>query len=136
MIDNIQQLAEENDGDMVKNEEENVEDIVKYEEYADPVIEPTDPDSVIVQMLAAPIHPSHINTIQGTYPIRPKSFPAVGGAEGIGKVIKVGANFKGKRPTFDVKTWSAKIDGIAMFLFLSSYVLFNGIYWALFLSTQ
>ena len=33
MIDNIQQLAEENDGDMVKNEEENVEDIVKYEEY-------------------------------------------------------------------------------------------------------
>ena len=54
----------------------------------------------------------------------------------LGRVIKVGANFKGKRPTFDVKTWSAKIDGVAMFLFLSSYVLFNGIYWALFLSTQ
>ena len=55
----------------------------------------------------------------------------------LGNVIKVGANFKWKRPTFEIiKTWSAKIDGIAMFLFLSSYVLFNGVYWALFLSTH
>jgi trans-2-enoyl-CoA reductase len=49
---------------------------------------------VIVKMLAAPIHPAHINTIQGTYPIRPKSFPAVGGAEGIGQVVKVGTDVK------------------------------------------
>ena len=43
-------------------------------------------------MLAAPINPAHINTIQGVYPIRPKQFPAVGGTEGIGKILKIGKN--------------------------------------------
>ena len=69
-------------------------EVVKYESFEEPTIQKTEADQVIVRMLAAPIHPSHINTIQGTYPLRPKSFPAVGGAEGIGKVIAVGGSVK------------------------------------------
>ncbi|KAH0631263.1 hypothetical protein JD844_005525 [Phrynosoma platyrhinos] len=42
-----------------------------------------------VKMLAAPINPSDINMIQGTYPILP-DLPAVGGNEGVGQVVKTG----------------------------------------------
>ena len=73
-------------------------EVVKYEQYVEPVINSAESGSVIVKMLASPIHPSHINTIQGTYPIRPKSFPAVGGGEGIGQVIKVGMDVKKLKP--------------------------------------
>ena len=65
-------------------------EVVKYETFEDPTIDDTEIDYVIVRMLAAPINPAHINIIQGTYPAGPKTFPAVGGSEGIGQVIKVG----------------------------------------------
>ena len=68
--------------------------VIKHEHFDDPIVEQTESDTVIVRMLAAPINPAHINTIQGIYPIRPKEFPAIGGTEGIGKVIKVGGNVK------------------------------------------
>ena len=42
-------------------------------------------------MLAAPINPADLNTIEGTYPKKP-SLPAVGGNEGVGEVCLVGAN--------------------------------------------
>uniref|UniRef100_A0A8C7GTV2 Enoyl-[acyl-carrier-protein] reductase, mitochondrial n=1 Tax=Oncorhynchus kisutch TaxID=8019 RepID=A0A8C7GTV2_ONCKI len=42
--------------------------------------------SVLVKLLAAPINPSHINMIQGTYAILP-DLPAVGGNEGVAQVI-------------------------------------------------
>uniref|UniRef100_A0A674E7A8 Enoyl-[acyl-carrier-protein] reductase, mitochondrial n=1 Tax=Salmo trutta TaxID=8032 RepID=A0A674E7A8_SALTR len=42
--------------------------------------------SVLVKLLAAPVNPSHINMIQGTYAI-PPDLPAVGGNEGVAQVI-------------------------------------------------
>ncbi|KAF7708704.1 hypothetical protein HF521_017761 [Silurus meridionalis] len=46
--------------------------------------------SVLVKMLAAPINPSDINMIQGSYAILP-DLPAVGGNEGVGQVLEVGS---------------------------------------------
>lgn len=40
-------------------------------------------------MLYAPINPADLNVIVGSYPVQP-SLPAVGGSEGVGKVISVG----------------------------------------------
>ncbi|XP_050298766.1 enoyl-[acyl-carrier-protein] reductase, mitochondrial isoform X2 [Anthonomus grandis grandis] len=69
-------------------------------EYGDPlkVIQLTEtelpdpkPDEVLVKLLAAPVNPADINTIQGKYPSKPE-LPAVPGNEGVGKVIKVGSN--------------------------------------------
>ncbi|GBG79328.1 hypothetical protein CBR_g29478 [Chara braunii] len=48
---------------------------------------------VLVKVLAAPINPSDINQIEGTYPNRPP-LPAVGGNEGVGVVTDVGAGVK------------------------------------------
>ncbi|RXM96802.1 Trans-2-enoyl-CoA reductase, mitochondrial [Acipenser ruthenus] len=45
---------------------------------------------VHVKMLAAPVNPSDINMVQGTYAILPE-LPAVGGNEGVGQVLKVGS---------------------------------------------
>lgn len=47
------------------------------------------PEDVLVEMLAAPINPADINMIQGVYPIRP-AVPAIGGNEGVGKIVKKG----------------------------------------------
>lgn len=58
-----------------------------YSEFGEPVdvvrkIEEKLPeiqqDDVLVKVLAAPINPADINTIQGRYPVKP-AFPAVGG---------------------------------------------------------
>ena len=46
-----------------------------------------------ISILAAPVHPADINTIQGVYAIKPP-LPAVGGGEGVGEVIKVGPEVK------------------------------------------
>ena len=46
-------------------------------------------DDVIVEMLAAPINPADINMIQGIYPVKP-NLPAIGGNEGVGKIVKKG----------------------------------------------
>ncbi|XP_030637837.1 enoyl-[acyl-carrier-protein] reductase, mitochondrial isoform X2 [Chanos chanos] len=51
------------------------------------------PQSVLVKMLAAPINPSDINMVQGTYAILP-DLPAVGGNEGVGKVVEVGSEVR------------------------------------------
>lgn len=45
---------------------------------------------VLVKILAAPINPSDINMIQGTYSILP-DLPAVGGNEGVAQVLEVGS---------------------------------------------
>ena len=39
-----------------------------------------------------------------------------------------------RRDSFDIKRLSAKIDGMAMVLFLSGYILFNAFYWIIFIS--
>lgn len=69
-----------------------------YTEYGDPVkvvqkqqdpIPEVKPDEILIKMLAAPVNPADINTIQGKYPARP-ALPAVPGNEGVGVVIKTG----------------------------------------------
>ncbi|XP_060114492.1 enoyl-[acyl-carrier-protein] reductase, mitochondrial [Heteronotia binoei] len=52
---------------------------------------------VHVRMLAAPINPSDINMIQGSYAVLP-DFPAVGGNEGVGEVVQVGSNVTSLKP--------------------------------------
>ncbi|XP_017106638.2 enoyl-[acyl-carrier-protein] reductase, mitochondrial [Drosophila bipectinata] len=75
---------------------------LKYCEHGEPLdvlklVEDELPDpkgkQVLVKILAAPINPADINTIQGKYPVKPK-FPAVGGNEFVGEVICVGENVK------------------------------------------
>ncbi len=48
-------------------------------------------------MLYAPINPSDINMIEGTYPVLP-SLPAVAGNEGVGQIVAVGGNVKNVKP--------------------------------------
>lgn len=69
-----------------------------YAEYGDPMkvihkeeeeLEEIKPNEVLIKMLAAPVNPADINTIQGKYPDRP-TLPAVPGNEGIGEVVEVG----------------------------------------------
>ncbi|XP_023023589.1 enoyl-[acyl-carrier-protein] reductase, mitochondrial [Leptinotarsa decemlineata] len=71
-----------------------------YSEYGDPLkvvnkeseeISKPKNDQVLVKMLAAPVNPADINTIQGKYPSKP-SLPAVPGNEGVAEVVEVGSN--------------------------------------------
>nr|KAG5686271.1 hypothetical protein BaRGS_028874 [Batillaria attramentaria] len=48
-------------------------------------------------MLMAPINPSDINMVEGTYFIRPP-LPAIVGNEGVGEVVEAGTAVKGLRP--------------------------------------
>lgn len=48
---------------------------------------------VLIRMQAAPVHPSDINVIQGTYGIRP-GLPAIVGNEGVGVIADVGEGVK------------------------------------------
>jgi len=74
-----------------------------YSEYGDPVqviqkreetiSEDLKPTDILVKMLAAPVNPADINTIQGKYPSRPP-LPAVAGNEGVAVILKVGSEVK------------------------------------------
>lgn len=48
-------------------------------------------------MIIAPVNPADINTIQGTYPVKP-SLPSGAGFEGIGEVVAVGSAVKNLVP--------------------------------------
>ena len=63
-------------------------EVVQLEQFDDPT-PPLTGSTVVVKMLAAPVHPADVNTIQGTYPIKP-SLPAIGGGEGVGEVLSIG----------------------------------------------
>ncbi|XP_061401882.1 enoyl-[acyl-carrier-protein] reductase, mitochondrial [Musca vetustissima] len=71
---------------------------LKYSEYGEPgdvlklveeKIDSPKNKQVLVKILAAPINPADINTIQGKYPVKPK-FPATAGNECVAEVIEVG----------------------------------------------
>ncbi|XP_029360647.1 enoyl-[acyl-carrier-protein] reductase, mitochondrial isoform X2 [Echeneis naucrates] len=64
--------------------------VVQLEDVDMPSIGPKD---VLVKILAAPINPSDINMIQGTYAILP-DLPAVGGNEGVAQVVEIGSRVK------------------------------------------
>ncbi|KAJ3323285.1 hypothetical protein HDV06_002053 [Boothiomyces sp. JEL0866] len=57
-------------------------------------------DQIIVKILAAPVNPSDINIIEGTYPVKPiwTDTGAVGGQEGVGEVVHVGSNISHLKP--------------------------------------
>lgn len=69
-----------------------------YKEYGEPIKvlsketeELPEPRSkeIVLKMLAAPINPADINTIQGKYPSKPP-LPAIPGNEGVAKIVKLG----------------------------------------------
>ncbi|XP_073848671.1 enoyl-[acyl-carrier-protein] reductase, mitochondrial [Musca autumnalis] len=71
---------------------------LKFSEYGEPSdvlhlveekLESPKNKQVLVKILAAPINPADINTIQGKYPVKPK-FPAIGGNECVAEVLEVG----------------------------------------------
>ena len=70
-------------------------EVIKLETFPEPI--KAEDDNVIVRMLAAPVNPADINTIQGVYAINPP-LPATGGGDGIGEVLQVGPNVKGLNP--------------------------------------
>lgn len=49
---------------------------------------------VLIRMLAAPVNPSDINTVQGVYPLGPK-YHGIGGHEGVGTVVQTGSGVSG-----------------------------------------
>nr|XP_020655348.1 trans-2-enoyl-CoA reductase, mitochondrial [Pogona vitticeps] len=77
-----------------------------YEQHGDPVqvlrlkeidLAELGDSGVHVKMIAAPINPSDINMVQGTYAILP-DLPAVGGNEGVGQVLKTGSHVTSLKP--------------------------------------
>ncbi|XP_041484809.1 enoyl-[acyl-carrier-protein] reductase, mitochondrial-like [Lytechinus variegatus] len=95
-----------------------------YDKYGDPVkvlklvknsVPEVHDDSVLIKMIASPINPADINSIQGIYPIKP-DFPAVAGFEGVGEIQEVGSNVKqllpGERVIFPASvtgTWCSHL---------------------------
>lgn len=75
---------------------------LKYSDFGEPVevikltkdeISAPERNEVLVKILASPMNPADINTIQGKYPVKPK-FPAIGGNECVAEVISVGPDVK------------------------------------------
>ncbi|CAK1555774.1 unnamed protein product [Leptosia nina] len=61
--------------------------VVKYRECEVPAL---GKQEVLVRMLAAPVNPADINTIQGKYPVK-VNLPSIPGNEGVGFVEQVGS---------------------------------------------
>ncbi|CAH2043637.1 unnamed protein product, partial [Iphiclides podalirius] len=77
-----------------------------YSEFGDPTkvvklreceVPPLGSQEILVRMLAAPINPADINTIQGKYPVK-VSLPSIPGNEGVGIVEEIGKEVKGICP--------------------------------------
>ena len=73
-------------------------------------------EDVLISMEAAPINPSDFLFIRGLYGVRP-TFPSSIGAEGVGRVAKIGSKvdvaLRGKRvliiPTYEQGTWADQV---------------------------
>lgn len=74
--------------------------------------QPMKPTSVRCKVLAAPINPSDILAITGLYAVLPP-LPAVGGFEGIGRIVETGAEVSGLQPgqlvTLGGGTWRSEM---------------------------
>ncbi|XP_068617694.1 enoyl-[acyl-carrier-protein] reductase, mitochondrial-like [Battus philenor] len=68
--------------------------VIKFKECKVP---PLGGEDILVRMLAAPINPADINTIQGKYPVK-VSLPSIPGNEGVGIVEEIGKEVKGICP--------------------------------------
>ncbi len=62
------------------------QDVIEAVEFE---LEPPVAGEVLIEVLAAPINPSDVLTLTGEYGILPE-LPAVGGMEGVGKVVQTG----------------------------------------------
>jgi NADPH:quinone reductase-like Zn-dependent oxidoreductase len=73
-------------------------------------------EDVLISMEAAPLNPSDFLFVRGTYGVRP-AFPSSVGAEGVGRVAKIGSKvdvaLRGKRvliiPTYEQGTWADQV---------------------------
>lgn len=77
---------------------------IVFQEFGDPAakVELEDYDAptassgeVLVRLRYAPINPADFNYIEGTYGLKPSTFPAPAGMEGAGEVIEVGEGVSG-----------------------------------------
>src|SRR6516165_11406195 len=88
-------------------------DVIELKTVPEP---PLGQDDVLISMEAAPMNPSDFLFVRGTYGVRP-AFPSAVGAEGVGRVIKVGSKvdvaLQGKRvliiPTYEQGTWADQV---------------------------
>jgi NADPH:quinone reductase-like Zn-dependent oxidoreductase len=88
-------------------------DVIKLNTVAEPALGQED---VLISMEAAPINPSDFLFVRGLYGVRPP-FPSPVGAEGVGRVIKMGSKvdlaLQGKRvliiPTYEQGTWADQV---------------------------
>ena len=77
---------------------------------------PLGQDDVLISMEAAPLNPSDFLFVRGMYGVQP-AFPSPVGAEGVGRVVKIGSKvdvaLRGKRvlilPTYEQGTWADQI---------------------------
>src|ERR1700736_4521311 len=88
-------------------------DVIKLNTFSEPA---PGQEEVLISMEAAPINPSDFLFVRGTYGVRP-AFPSSVGAEGVGRVIKIGSKvdvaLQGKRvlilPTYEQGTWADQV---------------------------
>jgi NADPH:quinone reductase-like Zn-dependent oxidoreductase len=88
-------------------------DVIKLNTVSEPTL---GPEEVFISMEAAPVNPSDFLFVRGIYGIRP-AFPSSVGAEGVGRVAKIGSKvdvaLMGKRvlilPTYEQGTWADEV---------------------------
>ena len=85
-------------------------DVIELNTVSEPALGQED---VLISMEAAPLNPSDFLFVRGNYGVRP-AFPSSVGAEGVGRVAKIGSKvdvaLRGKRvlilPTYEQGTWA------------------------------
>src|SRR5882757_8429390 len=88
-------------------------DVIQLKTVSEPVLGQED---ALVSMEAAPLNPSDFLLVRGTYGVRP-AFPFPLGAEGVGRVAKIGSMvdvaLQGQRvlilPTYEQGTWADQV---------------------------
>jgi NADPH:quinone reductase-like Zn-dependent oxidoreductase len=88
-------------------------DVIKLNTVPEPAL---GQEHVLISMEAAPINPSDFLYVRGLYGVRP-AFPSAVGAEGVGRVAKIGSKVDvallGKRvlilPTYEQGTWANQV---------------------------
>jgi NADPH:quinone reductase-like Zn-dependent oxidoreductase len=88
-------------------------DVIELNRVSEPTLGEED---VLISMEAAPLNPSDFLFVRGMYGVRP-AFPSSVGAEGVGRVAKIGSKvdvaLQGKRvliiPTYEQGTWADQV---------------------------
>src|SRR5712692_858076 len=88
-------------------------DVIELNTVSEPALGKED---VLISMEAAPLNPSDFLFVRGMYGVRP-AFPSSVGAEGVGRVAKIGSKvdvaLRGKRvliiPTYEQGTWADQV---------------------------